>query len=78
MPRQYVACRFRPNDRRLYTYHWDGDEPLITGDFVKVEDWRGDGWKRVEVMAITDEAPDFETKPILGKIEPDEGDLAAA
>lgn len=25
MPRTYVACKFRPEDTRSYTYAWDGD-----------------------------------------------------
>lgn len=69
--RQYVACRFNPWDQRTYTYHNDGP-PVAVGDFAKVTDRSGDGWKRVEVMKVTDEAPPFETKPILEKIELDE------
>ncbi|MGE4321966.1 MAG: hypothetical protein AB7E60_02930 [Sphingobium sp.] len=68
--RQYIACKFRITDARSYTYHNDG-EPLAVGDFAKVEDRDGDGWKRVEVVAIGDEAPSFPTKPTLGKIEPE-------
>lgn len=68
--RQFVACRFRPEDTRTYTYHNDG-EPLAVGDMVKVADARADGWKRVEVVHVTDEEPPFPTKPILGKIEPE-------
>ncbi len=68
--RQFVACKFRSADTRSYTYHNDG-EPLVVGDFAKVADRDGDGWKRVEVVAIADEEPAFPTKPILGKIEPE-------
>lgn len=71
MPRQLVACRFRSTDTRSFTYHYDGDEPIAVGDIVKVPDVRSDGWKRVEVVAISDEAPSFPTKPILGKLDPD-------
>jgi hypothetical protein len=72
---QYAACKFRSTDTRSYTYAWDG-EPLAPGDFVKVEDRSGDGWKRVEVVSVTDQAPPFACKPILGKIDPDAEILA--
>jgi hypothetical protein len=71
MPRQYVTCRFRPKDQRTYTYHNEGD-PVAVGDVVQVDDWKGGGgWKRVDVVSITDSAPTFPTKPILGKLEND-------
>lgn len=70
MPRQFVACRFRPTDARQFTYHYDGEEPLAAGDMVKVPDRSGDGWKRVEVVSISDEPPPFPTKPILGHFDP--------
>lgn len=69
--RQFVAVKFPSGSRRLYTYHNDG-EPVSPGDQVKVADRSGDGWSRVEVVEITDTAPPFATKPILGKIEPEE------
>lgn len=74
---QYVKCRFRPEDSRIYTYV-NPLEPVSVGDFVKVPDARSfdDGWKRVEVMEITDEEPPFTCKAILGRIDP-EGDAAA-
>lgn len=50
--RQFVACKFRPGDRRSYTYHWDG-EPLAPGDEVKVPDKSGDGWSRVIVDSVS-------------------------
>jgi len=68
--RQYVACRFRPTDRRAFTYHNDG-EPVSVGDVVKVPDRSGDGWQRVTVSAIMDAKPDFETKGIIGKADAD-------
>lgn len=68
---QYVACKFRSTDTRSYTYEYDGEEPLAIGDFVKVPDRDGDGWKRVEVVSISDQAPSFPCKPILGKVEDD-------
>lgn len=79
---QYVACKFRPTDTRSFTYSYDLDEPIAVGDFVKVPDRSGEGWKRVQVASISDEAPPFPCKPILGiynpNAEPDaEGDAAA-
>lgn len=70
MSRQFIACKFRSSDTRTYTYHNDGD-PVAVGDQVKVADRSGDGWKRIEVAQIVDDAPSFETKPILGLAEPD-------
>lgn len=75
MPKQFVACKFKSSDSRSYTYEWSG-EPLAPGDFVKVADARSDGWKRVEVVSISDQAPPFACKPILGKIDPDAEILA--
>lgn len=62
--RKYVRCKFRQGDTRTYTYHWDG-EPLSQGDVVKIADRHGLGMQKVFVDAITDEAPPFDTKPIL-------------
>jgi len=70
-PTVYVAVKFRPEDTRTYTYEWSG-EPLMAGDQVKVPDNRSDGWKRVTVVSVTDEAPPFACKAILGRYEPDE------
>jgi hypothetical protein len=73
--RQYLACKFRPEDSRTYTYANDG-EPVAVGDAVKVPDNRSDGWKRVEVVEISDKAPPFACKSILGKVEPEaDGDV---
>lgn len=80
MSRQFIACKFRSSDTRTYTYHNDG-EPVAVGDFVKVTDRSGDGWKKIEVAEIdVPEPTKFPTKPILGKYEPeaDEGEQAAA
>lgn len=63
--RQFLKVQFRPGDRRLYTYHNDG-EPLGAGAQVKVPDRSGDGWTRVTVVEAFSEAPTFATKPILG------------
>ena len=74
---QFVKCRFRPADTRLYTYINEGD-PVAPGDFVKVADARdpNDGWKRVEVMEVTSEEPPFACKPILGLITGEDVDAA--
>ncbi len=72
---QYVACKFRSSDTRSFTYSYDLDEPIAVGDFVKVPDRSGDGWKRVQVDSITDEAPPFPCKPILGHFLQDDADL---
>ena len=63
---QYAACKFRSTDARSFTYHYEGDEPLAPGDFVKVPDRSGDGWKRVQVVSVSDAAPSFPTKGIIG------------
>lgn len=80
MSKVYVACKFRPEDSRSYTYEWEG-EPLNKGDFVKVPDRSGDGWKRVTVDSVSEKAPPFPCKPILGiynpDLEPDEADETA-
>lgn len=68
---QYVACKFRSTDTRSFTYSYDLAEPIAVGDMVKVPDRSGDGWKRVEVVSISDNVPAFPTKPILGKLDPD-------
>lgn len=74
--RQFAACRFRSTDTRTFTYHNDA-EPLAPGDFVEV-DARG-SVKTVEVVSITDLAPEFETKPVIRKVEQDaEAPSAAA
>ena len=62
--RRYFACKFRPEDSRSYTYHFDG-APFAVGDTFRIEDRSGDGWKKVLVVAVTDEKPPFPTKPIL-------------
>ena len=61
---QFVACEFRPGSR-AYTYRNDGD-PVAPGDWVKVADKSGAGWKRVQVVGVTDDEPAFECKAILG------------
>ena len=70
---QYVQCKFREEDSRSYTYENEG-EPLAVGDMAKVPDRSGDGWKRVYVSGVTDEAPPFPCKPVLGKYEPESDD----
>lgn len=66
--RQFVAVKFRSSDAKAWTYHWDGT-PVACGDVVKVPPRFGSGWQRAVVHAITDEAPAFETKPILGVVD---------
>jgi hypothetical protein len=66
--RQFVACKFRPGDRRAYTYHWDG-EPHIPGEKVKAPDKSGNGWSAVVVESVSWANPPFATKAILGKVE---------
>jgi hypothetical protein len=75
---QFVQCKFRREDTRSYTYHYEGEDEISIDDEVKVADRSGDGWKRVYVTAIGDEAPSFPTKPILGKIEPEPAEEPAA
>lgn len=58
---QHVECKF-PNSPKSYCYHWEG-EPLAIGDKVDVFTERGD--LTVEVVGIRDEAPEFQTKPIV-------------
>lgn len=73
---QFVKCRFNAWDQRTYTYANDG-EPVEPGDFVKVADARNpDSWKRVEVMEVTDQAPPFACKPVLGKLTGEDVDQA--
>lgn len=67
--RQFIACKFRPNDKREFTYHNDGP-PVAVGDQVKVPDRSGDGWNAVTVSAVgVPEPTKFATKAILGKVE---------
>lgn len=72
---QYVACKFRSADTRTYTYVNEG-EPGAPGDFVKVADARSGGLKRVEVVSVSDQAPAFACKPILGKWTGEDTDSA--
>jgi len=70
---QYVAVKFRAEDKRTYTYHNEG-EPVRKGDRVKVLDQLGNGRKTVTVDSVGDQRPPFATKPILGKVEEDQRD----
>ena len=79
MDRQYIAVKFRPTDRKSFTYHYDNGAtaPLAVGDEVQVPDKSGDGWKRVTVAAVDQPKPTmFATKPITGKFNPG-GELIA-
>jgi hypothetical protein len=64
MPRQFIACQFKPGQGRAYTYHNDG-EPVAIGDRVRIEK-RDGGEQVVTVSEIWDREPGFATKPILG------------
>lgn len=64
---KYIACKFRKEDTRSYTYSYEGPETFVPGDEVQVPDNRSDGWKRVYVVSVSDEAPSFPCKPILGR-----------
>lgn len=77
--RQFVACKFRINDTRTFTYHNDGD-PVADGDTIRVPDKSGDGWKKVYVVdAAAPEPTAFPTKPILGlHVEEEPSPLDAA
>lgn len=71
--RQYVAVKFRDSDSRAYSYHNDG-EAVAQGELVKVPARDGDGWVRAKVVAVSDAEPPFRTKPIIGRLENQEGD----
>ena len=64
MTRQFIEVAFKPGGK-TYCYHNDG-EPVAVGDKVKVEA-RDEGWTAVEVRAIRETPPAFETKAILGR-----------
>lgn len=66
MNRQYIACQFGQSDR-AYTYHNDG-EPLAIGDRVVVQNRSGES--TLTVVVIHEDAPPFDTKPVLRKAEP--------
>lgn len=61
MTRQFVACTFTDGGRP-YTYHWDGDEPLLVGEKVSVETKNGEA--TITVSQIVTEEPPYATKPI--------------
>lgn len=64
---QFVKCKFRVSDTRLWTYVNDG-APVAEGDVVRVPHKSGDGWQKVFVAETTDVDPHlpYELKPILG------------
>lgn len=71
--RQYLSVKFRPEDKRSYTYHNDGP-PVAEGDMVHLSA-RGDGWTKGHVIAVNQHRPSFETKGIIGKhIEEEKND----
>lgn len=67
---KYVQCKFGEHSPRTYTYAWDGEEPLAPGDRVEVKAPRDEGKMIAIVVAVTDRAPSFKCKPILGKAPP--------
>lgn len=64
---QFVKCRFRSADAKLYTYINDLD-PLAPGDKVEVESPRG--LQIIEVVEETVE-PNFTCRPVLRKVVDD-------
>jgi hypothetical protein len=72
---QFVQCGFTPEAKRLYTYRNDA-APVAPGDFVRVAG-KGEATKTIEVVAIADEEPPYECKPIIGLGERPDGWPAA-
>lgn len=70
MTRQFVAVKFKPEDKRAFTYHNDGP-PVAVGDMIAVPGRSGGQIER-EVLSIVDEKPLFDTKAIIGRVEPKE------
>lgn len=69
--RQLVQCCFNGSRKKLYTYHFDGDPPLKVGETVRVESRDGNGWVRIEVVAVDVVAPmTLGTKPVFRPEEP--------
>ena len=58
--RQYVTVKYREEDKRAYTFHFDGD-PLSVGDRVSL----GSGFGVVAEVGVPKPSR-FDTKPILG------------
>lgn len=58
--RQYVAVKYREEDKRTYTFHHDG-EPLSVGDRVSL----GTGFGIVAEVGVA-KPTRFDTKPIVG------------
>lgn len=72
--RQFVACKFRADQDRTYTYHNDG-EPVAVGDKVQITARDGIGKQTLIVAQLVATPPQFETKPILGLAPPEPGKL---
>ena len=62
MSRQYVGVLFSLGAKKQYVYHND-EARLECGDVVAVMDING-GWKRVTVVAVDLEKPEFATRPV--------------
>lgn len=71
MTRQYLDCKFRPDDHRSYCYHNDGDA-LAIGDKAEVETDRGIVTVTIAGIWPSDRTPIFKTKPIVGRAQPGE------
>lgn len=65
----FVTVKFKPEDKRTYTYAYNGDDALSPGQSVYVEN--KDGQKAVTVHELDVPAPSFECKAIIGPV-PDE------
>lgn len=65
--RQYIAIKFKP-DGRPYTYHWDGPDPIKVGDRVEVVSFVSKTAVAVEVVGVSEEAPKFQTKPVVRRV----------
>jgi hypothetical protein len=63
--RQYVGCKFRIADHRVFSYHNDGP-PLAEGDIIRVPDRSSEGWKKVYVVTVGHDEPAYPTKGVIG------------
>lgn len=78
MPRQYITAKFRPDDAKAYTFHYDGQLTLKPGDAVEVPGKAEGTKKRVWVAELGAPKPEkYDTKPIFG-LAPHDATQAAA
>lgn len=66
---KFVEVKFRPEDRRAYTYSAPDEMEIAIGDRVEV-DARGT-LKVVEGVAISDRKPPYACKPVLRVVPPE-------